>query len=140
MPGPLIFPRTVIASLEIEPLLSPSPPSASIGAPPVALSAHTIPSTPPPSPTTDWVVDSGASFHATPIASSLSHSHTPHPSHPASNVVGNGSTLSVTSVGASVLQGPFSLNDVFVALGLTHPLLSVPRFTSDNPCSMEFDP
>jgi hypothetical protein len=31
MPGPLVFPRVVITSLAIEPLLSPSPPSASLG-------------------------------------------------------------------------------------------------------------
>jgi small nuclear ribonucleoprotein (snRNP)-like protein len=102
MPGPLVFPRAVIASLAIDTLLSPSPPSGSVGAPPLALSAHIVPSPPPPSPT-DWVVDSGASFHTT-TASSLSHSHAPNPSHPPSIVVGNGSTLPVISVGASVLS------------------------------------
>jgi hypothetical protein len=55
-------------------------------------------------------------------------------------MVGNGSTLPVTSVGASVLSGLFYLNDVLVAPHLTHPLLSVRRFTSDNYCSIEFDP
>jgi len=52
----------------------------------------------------------------------------------------DGSTLLVTSVGASFLSGPFYLNDVLVAPGLTHPLLSVCRLTSNNHCSMEFDP
>jgi hypothetical protein len=133
MPGPLVFPCAAIASLAVEPVSSPSLPSASIGAPSLALSAHIVPSPPPPPPpTTDWVVDSGASFHTTPTTSSLFYSHPPHPSHPSSIVVGNGSTLPVTSVGASVLLGPFHLNDVLVALGLTHPLLSVRRFTSDN--------
>jgi hypothetical protein len=107
----------------------------------LALSAHAVPSPPPPPPPPiDWVVDSGASFHTTPTVSSLSHSHLPHPSHPQSIVVGNSSTLPVTSVGASVLPGPFHLNDILVAPGLTHPLLSIHRFTSDNHCSMEFDP
>jgi hypothetical protein len=41
-------------------------------------------------------------------------------------------------VGASVLLGPFYLNDILLAPDLTHPLLSVRRFTSDNHCSMEF--
>jgi hypothetical protein len=91
-----------------------------------------------PSPT-DWVVDSRASFYTTPTASSLFHSHPPHPSHPPSIVVGNGFNLSVTSVGASVLLGSFYHNDVLVAPGRTHSLLSVCRFTSDNHCSMEFD-
>jgi small nuclear ribonucleoprotein (snRNP)-like protein len=113
VPGPLVFPCAAIASLAVEPESSLSLPSASIGAPSLALSAHTVPSPPPPPPpTTDWVVDSGASFHTTPTTSSLLHSHPPHPSHPSSIVVGNGSTLPVTSVGASVLPGPFCLNDV----------------------------
>jgi hypothetical protein len=63
-----------------------------------------------------------------------------HSSRPPSIFVGNGSTLPVTSVGTSVLPGPFYLNDILVALGLTHPLLLVRRFTSDKHCSMEFDP
>jgi hypothetical protein len=107
----------------------------------LALSAHNVPSPlPPPRTTTDWVVDSGASFHTAPTTTSLLHSHPPHPSHPTSIIVGNGSTLPVTSVGTSALPGPFCLNDVLVAPRLTHPLLSVRRFTSDNQCSMEFDP
>jgi hypothetical protein len=89
VPGPLVFPRVVITYLAVEPVSSPSLPSASIGAPSLALSAHIVPLPPtPPPPTTDWVVDSGASFHTTPTVSSLSHSHLPHPH---SIVVGNGS-------------------------------------------------
>jgi small nuclear ribonucleoprotein (snRNP)-like protein len=59
VPGPLVLPCAATASLVVEPVSSPSPPSASIEAPSLALSAHTVPSpsTPPP-PTTDWVVDS----------------------------------------------------------------------------------
>jgi hypothetical protein len=122
VPGPLVFPRAAIASLAVEPVSSPSLPSASVGAPSLALSAHTVPSPlPPPRSTTDWVVDSGASFHTTPTTTSLPHSHPPHPSHPTSIVVGNGSTLPVTSVGTSALPGQFCLNDVLVAPGLTHP-------------------
>jgi hypothetical protein len=64
----------------------------------------------------------------------------PLPSHPSLIVVGNGSTLPVTSVGASVLPGSFYLNDVLVAPHITHNLLSVRRFTIDNSCSIEFDP
>jgi hypothetical protein len=100
VPGPLVFPRAAIASLAVEPVSSPSLPCASIGAPSLALSAHTVPSPPPPPrTTTDWVVDSGASFHTTPTTSSLLHSYPPHPSHPTSIIVDNGSTLPVTSVG-----------------------------------------
>jgi hypothetical protein len=60
--------------------------------------------------------------------------------HPSSIIVGNGSTLSVTFVGASVLPGSFYLNDVIVAPHITHNLLSVRRFTTDNSRSIEFDP
>jgi hypothetical protein len=71
--------------------------------------------------------------HALPLPS-------PHSSHPSSIVVGNGSTLPITSVGASVLPGPFYLNDVLIAPLITHNLVSVRRFTTDNSCSIEFDP
>jgi hypothetical protein len=71
--------------------------------------------------------------HALPLPSPLS-------SHPSSIVVGNGSTLPVTSVGDSILPGPFYVNDVLVASHITHNLLSVRRFTTDNSCSIEFDP
>jgi hypothetical protein len=54
-------------------------------------------------------------------------------------VVDNGSVLPVTSVGDSVLPGPFHLNDVLVAPDLVQSLLFVHRFTTDN-SSMEFDP
>jgi hypothetical protein len=48
--------------------------------------------------------------------------------------------LSVTSVGDSVLSVPFYLNDVLVAPDFVQSLFSVCRFTTDNSCSMEFDP
>jgi hypothetical protein len=64
---------------------------------------------------------------------------TPHYSHPSSVVVGNDSTLPVTSVGASILPRPFYLNNVLVAPHITHNLLSVRRFTTSNSCYIEFD-
>jgi hypothetical protein len=75
-------------------------------------------------PSSDWVIDSNASYHTTPTAGMLSRSHPP-PTHPTSIVIGNGSTLPVTSVGASVLPGPFYL----IGPHITHNLLSVRRFT-----------
>jgi hypothetical protein len=60
--------------------------------------------------------------------------------HPSSIVVRNGSVLPVTSVGDSVLPGPFYFNDVLVAPDLIQCLLFVRRFTTDNSCPMEFDP
>jgi hypothetical protein len=59
---------------------------------------------------------------------------------PSSIVVGNGSTLPVTSVGDSVIPGPFYLNNILLAPDIILNLLSVRRFTTDNWCSMEFDP
>jgi hypothetical protein len=116
---PACLPPAIVASLMFK-APDPSPhPGDLLGAPPLALSSHPVPSPPPPSPT-DWVVDSGASFHTTSTTSSLSHYHPPHPSHPSSIVVGNGATLPITSVGASILLGPFYLNDVLVAPHLTH--------------------
>jgi hypothetical protein len=91
-------------------------------------------------PSSDWVIDSGASYHTTPTTCMLSHSHPPPSTHPTSIVVGNGSTLPVTSVGASVIPGPFYLNNVLVAPHITHNLISVRRFTTNNSCSIEFDP
>jgi hypothetical protein len=83
VPEPIVFLHAAIASLAIEPPLSPCSPSGPVGAPALALSARLVAS--PPSPSlTDWVVDSGSSFYTTPTASSLFHHHPPHPSHPPS--------------------------------------------------------
>jgi hypothetical protein len=125
VPRPLVSPRALIASLAIETLLSPSPTSNFIGASPLVLFAHSMASQPSP---TDWMVGSRASFHTTPTTSLLFHSHPPHPFHPPSIVVGNGSTLPVTSVGASVLMRPFYLNDILVVPGLT--LIPFSRFVA----------
>jgi hypothetical protein len=87
----------------------------------------------------DWVVDSGASYHTTPTTSTLSWSHPIYSSHPSSTIIGNGFTLLVTLVGASIFPGPFYINDVLVAPHITHNILSVHRFTIGNSCSIEFD-
>jgi hypothetical protein len=107
-------------------LLPPGTPTSMTWSPPaggwdnasLAAAFSTMALTPP---SFDWVIDSGASYHTTPTAGTLSRSH-PLSSHPSSIVVGNGSTLPVTSVGASVLPGPFCLNDVLVAPHITHNL------------------
>jgi hypothetical protein len=93
-----------------------------------------------PTPVTDWVANSGATNHTTPHSGHISSPMPPSLAHPSSIVVGNGSVLPVTSVGDSVLPGPFYLNDVLLAPDLVQSLLSVRRFTTDNSCSMEFDP
>jgi hypothetical protein len=94
----------------------------------------------PPTPATDRVVDSGTFNHTTSYSVSISSPRPPSASHPHSLIIGNGSILPVTSVGDSVLPRPFYLNDVLVALDLVQSLLSIRHFTTDNSCSMEFDP
>ena len=64
----------------------------------------------------------------------------PHSSCPSSIIVGNGSVLPVSSVGHAVLPGPLYLNNVLVAPHIIKKLISVRQFTTDNHCSIEFDP
>jgi hypothetical protein len=60
------------------------------------------------SPTvTDWVVDSDASNQTTSDAGNLTYVRPPTSIDPSSIIVGNGSALSVPSVGDSTLSGPF---------------------------------
>jgi hypothetical protein len=80
----------------------------------------------------DWVADSGASHHSTPSAGNISHPRTLTSSSPSSIIVGNGSTLPITSVGDSVLPGSFYLNNILLAPDLIQSLLFVRRFTTDN--------
>jgi hypothetical protein len=89
---------------------------------------------------TDWVADSGASNHTTLNAGNLTYICPPHIKDPSSIIVGNGSSLPVTLVGDTALPDPFYLNNVLVTLDIIQNLLSVCHFTTDNWCSMEFDP
>jgi hypothetical protein len=95
---------------------------------------------PPPTSVQDWVADLDATHHTTLSVGNIS---TPHPlnlSNPSSIIVGNGFSLPVTSVGDSVLPGPFYLNNILLAPDMVQSLLSIRHFTTDNWCSMEFDP
>jgi hypothetical protein len=100
----------------------------------LAQSFGTVGLTPPIG--TEWITDSGASYHTT-NAGILSSVRPPHPSCPSSIMVGDGSCLPVTSVGSSL--GPFRLSDVLVAPQMVHNLLSIRQFTADNSCTVEFD-
>jgi hypothetical protein len=51
---------------------------------------------------------------------------------PSSIIVGNGSVLPVTSVGDTVLPGPFYLNNILVAPDIIQNLLFVHEFTTNN--------
>jgi hypothetical protein len=81
---------------------------------------------------TEWIADSGASYHTTPDAGILSSVRPPHPSCPSSIMVGDGSCLPVTSVGFA--HDPFRLSGVLVAPQMVRNLLSIRQFTT-----MEFD-
>jgi hypothetical protein len=93
-----------------------------------------------PPTVTNWVTDSGASNHTTSDVGNLTSVHPPTSTDPSSIVVGNGSTLLVTLVGDSALVGSFYLNNVLVTADIIQNLLSVRYFTTDNLCSVEFDP
>jgi hypothetical protein len=92
---------------------------------------------------TNWIVDSSTTNKTTPYPGHIYSFQPPSFAHPSSIVVGNGSVLSVTLLGNSVLPRPFYLNDVLIALDLAPDLvlslLFVYRLTTDNFCSMEFD-
>jgi hypothetical protein len=106
----------------------------------LAHSFNTMTLHPPPTSVQDWVADSSVTHHITPSVGNIS---TPRPlnsSNPSSIIIGNGSSLPITSVGVSVLPGPFYLNNILLALDMVQSLLSVCRFTIDNWCSIEFDP
>jgi hypothetical protein len=79
----------------------------------------------------DWVANFGASYHTTLDAGILSYFHPPLSSTP-SIIVGNKNILPVTSVGDSILHGPFHLRNVLVALHIIQNLLIVHQSTVDN--------
>jgi hypothetical protein len=86
------------------------------------------------------VADSGVTYHTTPSVGNISTLHPLASSNPSSIIVGNGSSLLITSVGDSVLSGTFYLNNILLAQDMVQSLVSVHRFTTDNWCSMEFNP
>jgi hypothetical protein len=86
------------------------------------------------------VADSDVTHHTTPSAGNISTLRPFALSNLSSIVVSNVSSLPITSVGVSVLPGPFYLNNILFALEMVQSLLSVRCFTTDNWCSMEFDP
>jgi hypothetical protein len=87
---------------------------------------------PPPTSVQDWVADSGATHHTTPSVGNISNLRPLASSNPSSIVVGNGSSLPITSVGDLILLGPFYLNNILLAPDMVQSLLSVRRFTTDN--------
>ena len=93
-----------------------------------------------PPQNTEWYFDSGASSHMTSHVTALSHSLPPQSSTPSSIVVSNGSLLLVTAIGSTDLHKSLHLNNILVSPPLIKNLISIRQFTSDNNCSVEFDP
>jgi hypothetical protein len=85
-------------------------------------------------------VDSGAMHHTTSSVGNISILRPLASSNPSSIIVGNDSSLPITSVGDSVLPGPFYLNNILLAPDMVQSLFSIRCFTTDNWCSIEFDP
>jgi hypothetical protein len=104
----------------------------------LANSFNTMALTPPV--VTDSIVESSTSNHITLDASNLTFVCPPTFTDPSSIVVGNGSALSITSVGDSALPSLFYLNNVLVTHDIIQNLSYVHHFTTGNWCSMEFDP
>jgi hypothetical protein len=71
---------------------------------------------------TDWVMDSGASSHMTLDSGNISLFHSWRST---SIMVGNRSTLPVTTSGHSIISGPFYLNNILVAPDIVQNLISV---------------
>jgi hypothetical protein len=87
---------------------------------------------PPPTSVQDWVADSGVTHHTTPSVGNIFTLCSLTSSNHSSIVVGNGSSLSITFVGDSVLPGPFYLNNILLAPNMVQSLLSVHCFTTNN--------
>jgi len=91
----------------------------------------------------EWYADFGAGAHMVNNAGILSTFHHPSSSSPSSTIVGNRASLPITSIGShsfSTTRRPLVLSDVLVSPNIIKNLISVRRFTTDNNCSIEFDP
>jgi hypothetical protein len=94
-------------------------------------------------PPSEWVMDSGATAHLSNDAGILS-SLSPHPIY-RHVTVGDGSFIPVSTAWHASLPSFFSnrplhLRDVLVTPRIIQNLVSVRQFTTDNNCSVDFDP
>jgi hypothetical protein len=91
----------------------------------------------------EWYADSGAGSHMSADAGILSTSSLTTSSTPSSIIVGNGALLPVTAIGSRTFSFPHRdlvLKNVLVSPHIIKNLISIRRFTTDNNCSIEFDP
>lgn len=87
-----------------------------------------------------WYFDSGATSH---ITNNFQHMVNPQPAAPQDGImVGNGSHIQVSHTGTGVLTTPlvnFHLKNLLHTPYITHNLLSVHKFASDNSCYLVLD-
>jgi hypothetical protein len=94
-------------------------------------------------PQSEWYADFGAGSHMSSDAGKLSTVSLPNLSTPSSIIVGNGALLPVTAIGSHTFPFPnrnLVLHNVLVSPHIIKNLISIRRFTTDNNCSIEFDP
>jgi hypothetical protein len=97
----------------------------------------------PPASTSEWYGHSGAGSYMTSDAGKLSAISPPFSSTPSSIIVGNGALLPVTATGSHTFSLPHRnlvLNNFLVSPNINKNLISIHRFTTNNNCSIEFDP
>jgi hypothetical protein len=87
----------------------------------------------------EWYFDSGASSHMTSTPHSLSQTFSQRYPAP-SIIVGNGSMIPVTATGTTELPHSLRLNNILVSPQIIKNLIFVRQFTTDNNCSIEFNP
>jgi hypothetical protein len=91
----------------------------------------------------NWYIDSCASSHMVSNFDFLSHVHPPTSFTPPNIIIGNGSSLPITAIGSisfPLTDHSLHLHNILVSLHIIKNLISVCRFTTDNNCSIEFDP
>jgi hypothetical protein len=103
----------------------------------LARSFNTMTLTPPS--TGEWYMDSGATAHMASNSGILSFSCPSSSSTPSIIIVGDGSALPVVFIGSTNI-GSLHLNNILVSPNIIKNLVSVRQFTTDNNCSVEFDP
>ncbi|GKA93536.1 ribonuclease H-like domain-containing protein [Tanacetum coccineum] len=88
-----------------------------------------------------WYMDTGATSH---LSSHIGNLHTSSLNHNFHLIiVGNGSSIPVTHSGHVQIPNPFRplhLRNVLVTSNIIKNLVSVRKFTTDNKCSIDFDP
>lgn len=86
-------------------------------------------------------MDTGASSHVTGQSGNLSICHSPSLHHSSGIVVGNGQRLPKVAAGSTTISPHnFHLHDILVTPSIVQNLIGIRKFTTDNWCSVEFDP